>query len=357
MRVLVTGGAGFIGSTFVHHTLAAHPHDEVTTLDLLTYAGRRENLSDLAADARHRFVRGDIADAAIVDELVGAADAVVNFAAETHVDRSLLDSESFVRSNVGGVLTLLEAVRRHERRMVQVSTDEVYGDIEPGRFSVETDPLLPRSPYAAAKAGGELMCRAYHVSYGTDVVVTRGCNTIGPRQYPEKLVPLFVTNALRDQPLPVYGDGLQVRDWLHAEDHAAAIDVVLRRGTAGEVYNVGAGQERPNIEVVREILARLGKPESLIVHVPDRAGHDRRYALDGGKIMRELGWCPSWTFEATLHDTVDWYVANSAWWGAIRDDDKFATYYDTQYQWRLDSAHLEAYPDGRRGEPADGARR
>ena len=336
MRILVTGGAGFIGSTYVRHVLARHPADEIVTLDRLTYAGSLANLAGVLDDPRHRFVHGDIADATPLDTLVEQCDAVVNFAAETHVDRSLLDSAAFVRSNVTGVLAVLDAVRRHGKRLVQVSTDEVYGDVEPGHYSVENDPLQPRSPYAAAKAGAELMCRAYAISYGTEVLVSRGCNTVGPRQHPEKLVPLFVTNALRGQPLPVYGDGLQIRDWLHVEDHAAAIDLVLRRGTPGETYNIGAGQERPNLDVVRKILARLGQPEGLIRHVPDRPGHDRRYALDWSKIRRDLNWTPTRTFEQTLHETVDWYVANPAWWRAIRDgDDDFAAYYEVQYGWRL----------------------
>ena len=336
MRILVTGGAGFIGSAFVRHVLGTHPDEEVVVLDLLTYAGNPANLDELRGDPCLRFVHGDIADADLVDCLVAESDAVVNFAAETHVDRSLLEPEAFARANVIGVMTLLDAARRRGRRLLQVSTDEVYGDVPPGRSSAESDPLLPRSPYAAAKAGGELMCRAYAVSYGSDVVVTRGCNTIGPRQYPEKMVPLFVTNALQDLPLPVYGDGLQVRDWLHAADHAAAVDLALRRGRAGEVYNVGAGNEQPNLDVVRAILARLGKPESLIAHVPDRPGHDRRYALDWSKIRSELGWSPARDFEQALNDTVDWYVAHPDWWHAIRTGDgAFADYYDRQYGWRL----------------------
>ncbi|HWV36093.1 MAG TPA: GDP-mannose 4,6-dehydratase, partial [Thermomicrobiales bacterium] len=231
---------------------------------------------------------------------------------------------------------LLDAARRLGKRLLQVSTDEVYGDVAEGIFSTERDPVAPRSPYSAAKAGGELFCHSFFVSYGTDVVITRGCNTIGPRQYPEKLVPLFVTNALRGESLPVYGDGMQVRDWLHAEDHAAAIDLALRRGQAGEIYNIGAGNERPNIDVVREILSYLGKDESLIRHVPDRPGHDRRYALSSEKIRSELGWAPARDFEQTLHDTIDWYVANTAWWSAIRDDSaEFAAYYEKQYAWRL----------------------
>ena len=248
------------------------------------------------------------------------------------------DPDAFARANVDGVVALLQAAKAHGKRMLQVSTDEVYGDVDGEARSREGDPLLPRSPYAAAKAGGELMCRAYSTSYGTDVVVTRGANTIGPRQYPEKMVPLFVTNALQERPLPVYGDGLQVRDWLHVDDHAAAIDLVLRHGRSGEAYNVGAGQERPNIEVVRAILERVGQPDSLIRHVPDRAGHDRRYALDTAKIREELGWAPTRDFAATLNDTVDWYVANPDWWEAVRADERFRAYYDRQYGWRLAEA-------------------
>lgn len=339
MNILVTGGAGFIGSAFVRLVLEAYPDDTVTTLDALTYAGNPANLADLDTHPRHTFVHGDIADASLIDGLVSEHDAVVNFAAETHVDRSLLDPGIFLRSNVEGVYVLLDAVRLHGRRLVQVSTDEVYGDIPEGRFSVETDPLEPRSPYAAAKAGGELFCRSFFVSYGTDVVVTRGCNTIGPRQYPEKLVPLFVTNALEGHPLPVYGDGMQVRDWLHSEDHAAGIDLVLRGGRSGEVYNLGAGNERANIDVVRTLLTHLGKSESLIAHVPDRQGHDRRYALDWSKARTELGWAPRRDFTSTLGDTIDWYVAHPEWWQAIRSGSSdFTEYYERQYGWRLAAA-------------------
>jgi dTDP-glucose 4,6-dehydratase len=336
VKILVTGGAGFIGSAYVRMVAENRPSDNVAVLDALTYAGNLANLQELADEPRVRFVQGDISDAALVNDLVSSCDAVVNFAAETHVDRSLLDSAAFVRANVTGVLTILDAVRTHRRRLLQVSTDEVYGDIAPGRFSVESDPLQPRSPYAAAKAGGELMCRAYHVSYGADVVITRGCNTIGPRQYPEKLIPLFVTNALRGEPLPVYGDGQQIRDWLHVEDHAAAIDVVLRAGQAGEAYNVGAGNEQPNLEVIRALLRSMGKPESLISFVPDRPGHDRRYALDWSKIRDELGWAPARDFASTLQDTVNWYLSNPDWWQAIREGSAdFAEYYERQYGWRL----------------------
>jgi dTDP-glucose 4,6-dehydratase len=342
MKILVTGGAGFIGSSYVHQVLEQHPDDEIVTLDALTYAGSMANLADLAGHPRHRFVEGNIADVGVIDALVRDVDAVVNFAAETHVDRSLLDPQAFLNSNVQGVYVLLDAVRRHGRRMVHVSTDEVYGDIPEGQFSTETDPVAPRSPYSAAKAGGELFCRSFFVSFGTDVLVTRGCNTIGPRQYPEKLVPLFVTNAVRGEPLPVYGDGMQVRDWLHADDHAAAIDLVLRKGRSGEMYNIGAGNERPNIDVVRGILAHLGKDESLIRYVPDRPGHDRRYALAWDKIRQELGWTPQRDFEQTLHDTIDWYVQHPEWWSGIRDgSDEFRQYYETQYGWRLQAATTE----------------
>jgi dTDP-glucose 4,6-dehydratase len=336
VHILVTGGAGFIGSAYVRQVLNNNPDDTVTVLDAMTYAGNLDNLAELAGNPRMAFVEGNIADPGIVDALARKVDAIVNFAAETHVDRSLLEPEAFARANVIGVMTLLDAARKHGLRMLQVSTDEVYGDVEPGHASVETDPLLPRSPYAAAKAGGELMCRAYHVSYGVDVVTTRGCNTIGPRQYPEKLVPLFVTNALADLPLPVYGDGQQIRDWLHAEDHASAIDLVLRNGQAGEAYNVGAGEQRPNIDVVKGILARLGKPESLIRYVPDRPGHDRRYSLSPARIERELGWTRQRDFGQTLNDTVDWYVEHPEWWTAIREkDERFKSYYEKQYAWRF----------------------
>src|SRR5919112_5859713 len=266
MRILVTGAAGFIGSAYAHHVLINHPDDEVIGLDLLTYAGNLANLSDLHANERFRFVQADIADAEAINDVTDRVDAIVNFAAETHVDRSLLDPQAFARANVLGVMTLLEAARKRGLRMLQVSTDEVYGHIPEGFLAAEDHPLRPRSPYSAAKAGGELMCQSYAISYGTDVVTTRGANTIGPRQYPEKLVPLFVTNALQDLPLPVYGDGRQVRNWLHAEDHAAAIDLVLRHGRSGQAYNVGADHERENLEVVQAILDRLGKPRTLVRH-------------------------------------------------------------------------------------------
>lgn len=343
MRILVTGAAGFIGSGYVRHVLNTQPEDSVVGLDLLTYAGNPANLMELEGDSRFRFVQGDIADDRLIDELAGKVDAIVNFAAETHVDRSLLDPAAFAKANVVGVMTLLEAARQHNLRMVQVSTDEVYGHIPEGESAKEDAPLRPRSPYSAAKAGGELMCQAFAVSHGVDVVITRGANTIGPRQYPEKVVPLFITNALLNLPLPVYGDGKQVRNWLHVDDHAAAIDAVLRHGKAGEAYNVGAENERENVAVVKAILDRLGKPDSLVRYVEDRPGHDRRYGLDTSKIRRELGWAPVRDWAATMHDTIDWYVANPGWWRAIRDHDaRFSSYYDRQYGQRLANAQTSA---------------
>jgi dTDP-glucose 4,6-dehydratase len=336
MRILVTGAAGFIGSAYVRHVLQTHADDEVLGLDLLTYAGNLANLEELRDDRRFRFVQGDIANAELIEDVAARVDAIVNFAAETHVDRSLIDPEAFAKANVIGVMTLLEAARKRGLRMLQVSTDEVYGHVPTGQAATEDHPLRPRSPYSAAKAGGELMCQAYVTSYATDIVVTRGANTIGPRQYPEKLVPLFVTNALQDLPLPVYGDGKQVRNWLHAEDHAAAIDLVLRNGESGAAYNVGANNERENLEVVQAILDRIEKPRSLIRHVEDRPGHDRRYSLDTTRIQRELGWQPRRDWLQTLNDTVDWYVENPDWWLAVRDrDPRFREFYDRQYGHRL----------------------
>lgn len=336
MRILVTGAAGFIGSAFVRHVLQEHTEDEVLGLDLLTYAGNLANLEEIRENPRFRFVQGDIADANLMRQVAPDVDAIVNFAAETHVDRSLLEPEAFARANVIGVMTLLDAARAHGLRLVQVSTDEVYGHVPAGEDATEDYPLSPRSPYSAAKAGGELMCLAYGTSYETDVVITRGANTIGPRQYPEKLVPLFVTNALQDLTLPVYGDGRQIRNWMHVEEHAAAIDLVLRRGASGQAYNVGADNERENLDIVHALLERIGKPTSLIQHVEDRPGHDRRYGLDTSRIRDELGWAPRRDWRQTLHDTVDWYVANPGWWQDIRErDPRFQEFYDRQYGRRL----------------------
>ena len=344
-RLLVTGGAGFIGSCFVRAVLARRDGMRITVLDKLTYAGNEANLVPVLADpeqaARLTFVRGDIADPAVVGPLVTGADAVVNFAAESHVDRSILDPEAFLRTGVIGVHVLLEACRREAAsrpiRLLQVSTDEVYGSVETGH-STEADALEPRSPYAAAKAAGELLVRSYVVTHGLDAVVTRGSNTYGPYQHPEKLIPLFVTNALQDRALPLYGDGLQVRDWLYVEDHAAGVEHALRHGLAGETYNLPGGTELPNRDVVARILERLGKPWSLVRTVADRPGHDRRYAMDGSKLAA-LGWRPQTPFEAGLAATIDWFVANEAWWQAIKRDN-WDAYYERQYGQRL--AHSQA---------------
>jgi dTDP-glucose 4,6-dehydratase len=349
-HLLVTGGAGFIGSAFVREILARRDGTRITVLDKLTYAGNRSNLAPVETDpeqaARLRFVQGDIADPAIVASLVGPADAaaeatgfgpvdaVVNFAAESHVDRSILDPEAFLRTGVIGVHVLLEAVRAAGRpiRYLQVSTDEVYGSIETGR-SVETDPLSPRSPYSAAKAAGELLVQSYVVTYGLDAVTTRGSNTYGPYHHPEKLIPLFVTNAIDDLPLPLYGDGLQQRDWLFVNDHAGAIEHVLRNGVAGATYNIPGSAEMANRDVVAALLDRLGKPWSLVRTVPDRPGHDRRYALDGSRLAA-LGWRNRTSFVEGLATTVDWFRANEAWWRAARSGD-WDAYYERQYGDRL----------------------
>jgi dTDP-glucose 4,6-dehydratase len=345
-RLLVTGGAGFIGSCFVRDTLARRDGTRITVIDKLTYAGNRVNLEPVERDpeqaARFRFVEADIADPAAVEPLVAEADAVVNFAAESHVDRSILDPEAFLRTGVIGVHVLLEAVRAQARpvRFLQVSTDEVYGSVEEGH-SREDDALVPRSPYSAAKAAGELLARSYHVTYGTDVVITRGSNTYGPYHHPEKLIPLFVTNAIDDRPLPLYGDGRQRRDWLYVSDHAGAVGHVLRHGMAGEIYNVPGAVEMENVEVVRLLLEHLGKPWSLVRRVEDRPGHDRRYAMDGSKLAA-LGWRNRTGFQEGLAATVDWYLANEAWWRAARSGD-WDAYYDRQYGARL-AGSTEAAP-------------
>ena len=346
-RLLVTGGAGFIGSCFVRDVLARRDGMVITVLDKLTYAGNRANLAPIEADpeqaARLRFVHGDIADPAAVAPLVADADAIVNFAAESHVDRSILEPVDFLRTDVVGVQVLLEACRVEQQRaaagerpaaprFLQVSTDEVYGSVETGA-SREGDRLEPRSPYSAAKAAGELLAHSYFVTYGLDVVITRGSNTYGPYHHPEKLIPLFVTNAIDDQQLPLYGDGLQRRDWLYVADHAGAIGHVLEHGSAGEIYNVRGGNERTNREVVTTLLNLLDKPWSLVREVQDRPGHDRRYALDGSKLAA-LGWTPGVTFEAGLAETVRWYRENESWWRPIKSGE-WQSYYRRQYGARL----------------------
>ncbi len=312
--MLITGGAGFIGCNFVRHILKTRPGTEITVLDKLTYAGRMENLEEIMP--RITFVKGDICDKEIVHEVMPGCETVVNFAAESHVDRSITSPEDFVRTDVLGVFTLLEEARRCDlKRFVQISTDEVYGSVNEGSFS-ERDILDPSSPYSASKAGGELLARSYVKTYGLDVVVTRSSNNYGPFQYPEKLIPVLVIKALRNQPLPIYGRGMNVRDWLHVEDNCRAIDLVLQKGKAGDIVNVGSGNEVPNIEVAKLILKHMNKPESLIKFVTDRPGHDFRYSLEWDRI-RELGWKPMVTFEDGLRQTVDWYVRNEAWWKPI----------------------------------------
>ena len=321
-NLLVTGGAGFIGSNFSRYILKRYPEYRVVVFDKLTYAGNLDNLVDVKDRfaGRFAFIQGDICDKTSVDAVISEQeiDTIVNFAADTHVDRSIMDPDAFIMTDVYGTYVLLEAARKHNlERYHQISTDEVYGHIPDGR-SKETDIVKPRSPYAASKASGDLMVKAYHVTYGLPVTITRGANNIGPYQYPEKVVPLFVTNAIDDQPLPLYGDGLQVRDYQYVLDHCEAIDLVLHKGAIGEVYNVGTGTEMPNIDMTRLILELLDKPESLIRHVQDRPGHDRRYALDVSKICG-LGWEPEHTCGEAIEDTVRWYVDNEWWWRKIKN--------------------------------------
>jgi len=337
--VLVTGGCGFIGSNFVRLLLAERPEWNVLNLDLLTYAGNPENLADLEQNPHYRFVHGDIADRQLVEGLLGEGVwAVVNFAAETHVDRSILDSRAFLRTNVMGAETLLAPALEHEvPRFVQVSTDEVYGSLgETGAFT-EDSPLEPSSPYSASKAAADLLALAFFKTFGLPVMVTRSSNNYGPYQLPEKLIPLFLTNALEDKELPLYGDGRNVRDWLYVEDNCRGILAVLERGEPGEVYNIGGGYEVTNIELTRQLLAELGKPESLITFVRDRPGHDRRYALDCRKIRRQLGWEPREDFPSGLRRTVRWYLDNRRWWERVKSG-AFREYYRSQYGDRLAGA-------------------
>ncbi len=340
-NLLITGGAGFIGSNFVRYILEKYPEYRAVVFDKLTYAGNLDNLKDVAErfPERYVFVQGDIADATTVDATMQDKDigTIVNFAAETHVDRSLMEPDAFIKTDVYGTYVLLEAAKRYDvERFHQVSTDEVYGDIPPGHSSVETDPLQARSPYSASKAGGDMMCMAYHNSFGVPVTLTRGANNIGPYQYPEKVVPLFVTNALDDQPLPLYGDGRQMRDYQHVLDHCEGIDVVLHHGELGEVYNVGTGVETENIVMARAILDLLGKPHSLIRSVTDRPGHDRRYSLNVEKI-HSLGWESRHNFADAIEQTVRWYVDNEWWWRKIKSG-AYREYYSRWYGERLAEA-------------------
>ncbi|HET8578304.1 MAG TPA: dTDP-glucose 4,6-dehydratase [Methylomirabilota bacterium] len=329
MKILVTGGAGFIGSNFIRHALSAHPEDAVVNLDKLTYAGNLENLRDIESNARYRFVKGDICDATVVREAMRGVDAVAHFAAETHVDRSNAGADDFLRTNVAGTHTLLEAARELKvSRFLAVSTDEVYGSVPQG-YSREGDALNPSNPYSASKAAADLLARAFWITHRLPVVITRSSNNFGPYQFPEKVIPLFVTNALEGKPLPLYGDGKNVRDWLYVLDNCAAIDLVLRKGADCEIYNIGGGTEVENVALTRQILRLLGKPESFITPVADRPGHDRRYALDSSKV-HALGWTPGHSFAAALEATVEWYRTHEAWWKPIKSG-AFRAYYDKQY--------------------------
>ncbi len=337
-NILVTGGAGFIGSAFVRIMVEKYPHYNIIVLDKLTYAGNMDNLLPVSDEPNYRFERGDIADQQTVRRVLEThhIDTIVNVAAESHVDRSILDPDAFINTDVVGAYVLLEAARALSiNRFHHVSTDEVYGSIPEGFFK-EGDPLEPNSPYAASKAGGEMMVRAYNVTYGMHTTVTRGSNTYGPYQYPEKVAPLFITEAIDNRPLPVYGDGMQVRDWLYVDDHATAIDLVLHKGAPGEIYNVGGENERHNIDLTHMILKLLDKPETLIRHVEDRPGHDRRYALNCDKI-KALGWQQSGDWETLLKKTVDWYLHNEWWWRKIKTGE-YLEYYKKQYGQRLADA-------------------
>ncbi|GGA05345.1 dTDP-glucose 4,6-dehydratase [Paenibacillus marchantiophytorum] len=325
--ILVTGGMGFIGSNFIHYWKQHHPQDHLINVDLLTYAGNKGNVASLVGQAGYQFVQGDIGNEALMSQLMQqGVDVVVHFAAESHVDRSIHSPRDFVMTNVLGTQSLLEAAKRNQvKKFVHVSTDEVYGTLGIDGAFTEMTPIAPNSPYSASKAGSDLIVRAYYETYGFPAIITRCSNNYGPRQFPEKLIPLIITRALRDEPIPIYGDGLHVRDWLYVDDHCSAIDRVIQDGVPGQVYNIGGHQERTNVDVVKSILKAINKPDELIHFVPDRLGHDRRYAIDSSKIARELGWAPSYTFETGIQKTIDWYVQEQVWCerianGSYRDD-------------------------------------
>ena len=329
MKLLVTGGAGFIGSNFIRHILNKYPDYHITNLDKLTYAGNLDTLKDNEGSAIYQFLKGDICDAKTVSEAVQGVDAIVNFAAETHVDRSILEPGSFIQTDIYGTYVLLEAVKAHGiQRYIQISTDEVYGSIEQGSFT-EASPLMPSSPYSASKAGSDMLVHSYWKTFHLPVIITRSSNNYGPYQYPEKLIPLFITNALEDRPLPLYGDGLNVRDWIYVTDNCAGIDLVLHRGKEGEVYNIGGGNERTNIEITEIILRELGKPKDLIKRIKDRPGHDRRYSIDSSRLV-SLGFKPQYGFEEAMQNTVRWYQENEWWWKKVKSED-FKRFYKKAY--------------------------
>ena len=334
MKLLVTGGAGFIGSNFIHYILKEHSSWEIINLDKLTYAGNLENLQDIENNPRYRFIKGDIADRKLISSLLqGKIDAIINFAAESHVDRSILDASPFIETNIKGTQILLEGARQYEvGKFIQVSTDEVYGSTEKGKFTEES-PLCPNSPYSASKAAADLLCQAYCKTYQLPVIITRCSNNLGPFQFPEKLIPLAVTNAVENKPIPIYGDGLNVRDWIYVLDHCRALDLALHEGKPGEIYNIATNQEKTNLQLIRKLLDIIGKPQSLIAFVADRPGHDRRYALDITKITQKLGWKPTYSFEQALTATVNWYLNHESWWRQIKSGD-YARYYDRMYSHR-----------------------
>jgi len=334
MKLLVTGGAGVIGSNFIHYVLKEHPRWEVTNLDKLTYAGNLDNLKDVKNETRYHFVKGDIANRETVDGLLGRGFVtIVNFAAESHVDRSILDASPFIDTNIEGTQVLLEGARQHQiARFIQVSTDEVYGSTDNVGFT-EVSPLLPNSPYAASKAAADLICRAYFQTYHLPVIITRSSNNFGPYQFPEKLIPLAITNILEDKLIPVYGDGLNIRDWIYVDDHCRALALIIQKGQPGEIYNIAAGQEKTNLELIYSLLDIMDKTRELITFVTDRPGHDRHYALDTTKITREINWKPLHSFEKALATTVNWYLKHESWWRQIKSGD-YAHYYQRMYSQR-----------------------
>ncbi|MBW4081583.1 dTDP-glucose 4,6-dehydratase [Paenibacillus sp. S150] len=336
MKLLVTGGAGFIGSNFVIYMLQQHPEYQIVNVDALTYAGNLENLKSVEGNPNYTFAKADITDAQAMDTLFSqGVDVVVNFAAESHVDRSILEPDVFVKTNVMGTQVLLDAAKKYSvTKFVQVSTDEVYGTLGATGLFTEETPLTPNSPYSASKAGGDLLVRAYHETFGLPVNITRCSNNYGPYQFPEKLIPLMISRALADQALPVYGDGMNIRDWLYVEDHCSAIDLVVHKGVNGEVYNIGGNNERTNVHIVNTVLQELGKPDSLITYVQDRPGHDRRYGIDPTKITNELGWKPKHTFETGIKETIQWYLNNREWWTRIQSGE-YQEYAALQYGSRL----------------------
>lgn len=336
LKIFVTGGAGFIGSNFIHYVFHKHPDYEIVNLDKLTYAGNLENLKDIENNPNYHFIKGDICDRKLVTSIVEdfKIQVIVNFAAESHVDRSIMGADVFIQTNIVGTQTLLEVAREKKiEKFIQISTDEVYGSLgTDGKFTEDT-PLHPNSPYAASKASADLLALAYNHTYGTPVIITRCSNNYGPYQFPEKLIPLMIVNALNNKSLPVYGDGKNVRDWIYVKDHCDAILTIIKNGKIGEIYNIGAENEKPNIEIVKLILKELGKDESLIKFVKDRPGHDRRYAIDATKIKTQLGWQPAYSFETAIKSTISWYLENKSWWNKIISGE-YLNYYKKWYEER-----------------------